>query len=349
MPLESGKQDPKLHAHEVVVFLVFVLFLFAVNHDAFAQTKTLESTQTKCIPGKGQQGPAQPPKCWSGSGADIDAVAEEGKKTDTDNRVEVGLDGKMKICTTSVPLDINCKPTRPGDVTYCDLRTGSFACRTFSKKETAGARMAQQLGALARASLDPALQREISAQSMEAASRQVLESVDAGSGTYNDPYCVLVPCNLNKEGVWGDNGARIVTLPKSEIERIKNDPAFSATMYNWADSMQKTGVPAHVPIAAVGTMRPWYLSSEGLTQTYMTDSGSEVRLYSAPASFIEFSPLSNYATGMDVPAPSGDTFFQPAPAPPAQMPSADPWASFRRIPSFVSSTAQKVRNWWYGI
>ena len=143
--------------------------------------------------------------------------------------------------------------------------------------------------------------------------------------------------------------SRLVTLPKAEIERITNDPAFSDNMYTWADSMQKTGIPAHVPIAAVDNTSAWHLPSDSLTQTYMTDGGSEVRLYSAPAIVIEGPPMPNYATGWNVPAPSGDTFFEPAPSPSAQMPSADTWASYRRVPTWISSTAQKVRDWWYGI
>lgn len=336
-------------SYKEVCFYTIVFLISIPGSFVSAQPEIIQTKATKCVPGKGPQGPAPEEKCWSGSAADIGSVNEDGKNKGTDNRIEVGLDGKMTVCSKPIPLSKNCRPLRTGFVEYCDHLKGRRECNVLSKAESAGANMTKNLGDLALKSLNPELQKELSARSMAEATREILKSNNEGSGgSYYDPYCMLVPCG-GEDDKWRENGARIVTISEDEMTRIVNSSGLDANMKSWSAALQQLDKPAELPIGAAAS--PYHYSAEGLSKTYFTDSGSAVRLYSQKLELNQ-SSMPDYGTGAYVAPPMGDSTFR-APTPPSvQIPQADTWAPLNKyvqkiqLPSWMTSAATKVRSWF---
>lgn len=331
--------------------IVVVVILLAVGQVAFAETKSLETQTVHCIPGKGPTSSELPEKCWSGAsaGGNVSAIAEDGKNKNTDNLVEVGLDGKMKMCSKPIPLDINCKPKWTGTVTYCDGLSGRRECRTLSKGEPAGENMGKTLGDFAKNSLNPDLQKEISARTMEAVTRQMIKDVGVTGGTFNDPYCVLVACNLDEEAP-PLGGARMVSLTKEDATRLANSPDLGASVQEWVEASRDAGMPAQLPITP--TWNAQYLSPDHLSRSYMMETGTQVQVYSWYPEVIGESAMPNYyGTGANLPTPSGDSTFQSPTAPSIPLAPANTWGGYFesiRLPSWMTSATQKVRG-WFGI
>lgn len=335
----------KHHFSDVIV-LPTILGALLVSSIVFvhAQTEQLRTTQVKCISGQGPQELPQE-KCWSGESEDAQTVTEEGKNLRTHNRVIVDANGRMTVCSIPVPLDVNCKPTETGTVTYCDFLKGYMTCNHLPKDTGEGARIANSLGDMAQKSLDPFLQNEISEQSaasMKEIARQTLR--DSYGSPIADPYCVIVPCG--GEQLPGPEGNRFVTLPDYEAERIANSAGFSERFDAWADLqwLSGSGFESSPIQRTTGD-----LVDLDLAERYTLDTGGEVRLYSQSPQYKQ-APITNFATYEYGSLPSGDgTFIAPAPVVPIQP--AEPYGSFFTNiswPSWMTSAGQKVRG-WFGI
>jgi|GEM_PF-6024759 len=272
-----------------------------------------------------------------------DPIKEAAKDVHTDNEVHINKDGSMTVCSTPVPLDAKCQPTRKGKILFCERLTGTERCRTTEKNQSSvGSALADQMELI---NTNQTYRDDLAAHALAGEVRQTI--LDAKSHPMTpliDNFGFIEPYSPNETTPDGDI-SREVLAPRDRLEQIANDyDHLYATAHDYVQSARADGLPIQNPL--IFAERSTLNTSSLVAQQHFMDDGTAIR-------YVRNIPIEQ---PLRFGPPSNEMIIQPYSFPVAPIPNpganqwgiadAQPEQNISYSPGIISRTWTHVRSWF---
>lgn len=288
--------------------------------------------------------PPQPrPVCIIIAGGGESApIKESAKDAYTDNEIHINRDGSMTVCSSPVPLDAKCKPTRKGKVLFCERVTGTERCRVSEKSPDVGSSLSNQIELT---NTNQTYRDDLAARTLAAEARQTL--LDAKSFPLTpliDNFGFLEPYSPSEVFPEGDI-SREVLAPKDRLEMVANDyDHLYVSAQQYISHTRENGQPLGNPLilANRGTLD----TSSLVAQQHYMDDGTSIQ-------YVRNIPIEQ---PLRYGLPADEMVIQPYsfPVVPIPNPGANQWGlaevqpeqNISYSPGIMSRTWARVRSWF---